>query len=119
MRFAFLLALLFAPQFASASPQRCIGLAQARYFACQEKCEGKEAAAKATCIRYCAVDYYSAQRECQRQSLAFVDTAFTRKANEDPNCKFIVSKEDGRSRLLCMIDGRIWDSWGQCKTYCR
>lgn len=46
----------------------------------------------------------------------FTDASLTER--EDPNCKLITSDSDGRTRVLCMIDGNIWDTWGQCKTYC-
>lgn len=110
-----LLALLLSPVHASASPA-CMASVEAKYLACHQTCDSSADDSRIDCIRGCAIAYSIGKRECQRGSLALDPAADW---SRDGGCKQMTSAHDGRTRFLCMADGATYDTYGQCRTYCR
>lgn len=105
---------------------------RAKYMACQVKCDSMgDEAGRIDCVRGCHIEFSIGQRECQKRDWAMVSGAsatgleltsnasYSANWNEDGGCKLIKSNHDGRTRALCMGDGTIYETWGQCRTYCR
>ena len=115
MRALSLFALLLLPLHASASPELCMRKVEAKYLQCHQGC-GTMGDGEIDCIRGCAIAYSIGKRECQRGSLALEPLADW---GSDGGCKQMTSSHDGRIRFLCMGDGAVYDTYGQCRTYCR
>jgi hypothetical protein len=115
MRMLTLIAIFTLPLHASASPA-CMGRVQAAYLKCHEDCGSLEEAARIDCIRGCNVAYSIGKRECQRDKFALITEA---NWNSDGGCKQMTSNHDSRIRFLCMADGVVYETYGQCRTYCR
>lgn len=115
----FLLVTLISVFHVSSASASCLSDAQSTLLSCRQGCSSSwTEGSRAACAAECNANYYAAKRSCGSSEQQVQDLLAPTERNDDPNCKLITSDSDGRTRVLCMIDGNIWDTWGQCKTYC-